>query len=162
MEFCLPKWWTCHLKEAMGCLLWKFKLQDSKSSIHEFTEICNVIIIAIKYQWSFVRLCNIMFKLLLRRTLPVLTDDCTAGLFGVCDQPMRDNVTMKRCLTLTGRTHEIIHALAYQHKAFNGRNWFQVQLSAVITRSNTVRYCINDCRNSGRISIRCWIQKDTP
>ena len=24
-----------------------------------------------------------------------------------------------------------------------------------------VRYCINDCRNSGRISVRCWIQKDT-
>ena len=28
--------------------------------------------------------------------------------------------------------------------------------------SSTVRYCINDCRNSGRISIRCWIYKKTP
>ena len=30
-----------------------------------------------------------------------------------------------------------------------------IQSSAVITWSNIVRYCINDCRNSGRISVRC-------
>ena len=38
----------------------------------------------------------------------------------------------------------------------------QVQSSAVITRSNIVRYCINDCRNSGRISLRWWIPKKHP
>ena len=34
-----------------------------------------------------------------------------------------------------------------------------IQSNAVITRPNIVRYWINDCRNSGRISIRCWIRK---
>ena len=37
-----------------------------------------------------------------------------------------------------------------------------IQSSAVITRSNIVRYCINDYRNRGRISIRCWIHKIQP
>ena len=36
---------------------------------------------------------------------------------------------------------------------------FHLQPSAVIKRSNIVRYCINGCRNSGRISLRCWIHK---
>ena len=31
--------------------------------------------------------------------------------------------------------------------------------SAVIMRSNTAKYCINNCSNWGRISIRCWIHK---
>ena len=39
---------------------------------------------------------------------------------------------------------------------------FRIQSSAVITRSTIVRYCINDCRNSGRISIRCWIHRRHP
>ena len=34
-----------------------------------------------------------------------------------------------------------------------------VQWSAVITRSNIVRYYINNYRNWGRISIRCWTLK---
>ena len=34
-----------------------------------------------------------------------------------------------------------------------------IESSAIITRCNIVRYCINDCRNSGRISLRCWIHK---
>ena len=34
-----------------------------------------------------------------------------------------------------------------------------IQSSAVITRSNIIRYCMNDCRNFGWISIRCWIHK---
>ena len=34
-----------------------------------------------------------------------------------------------------------------------------LQSSAVITRSNVVRYYINNYRNRGRISIRCWIHK---
>ena len=33
--------------------------------------------------------------------------------------------------------------------------------SAIITWFNIARYCINDCRNSDRISIRCWIPDDT-
>ena len=37
-----------------------------------------------------------------------------------------------------------------------------IQPSAVITRPNMVRYCINNCRNWGRISNRCWTHKDTP
>ena len=37
-----------------------------------------------------------------------------------------------------------------------------VQLSAVITRSNIVRYYINDYRNWGRISIRWWMYKRQP
>ena len=36
-----------------------------------------------------------------------------------------------------------------------------IQSSADITRSNIVRYCINNCRNSGRMSIRCWISQKT-
>ena len=35
----------------------------------------------------------------------------------------------------------------------------KLQSSAVITRSNIVRYYINDYRNWGRISTRCWIHK---
>ena len=38
----------------------------------------------------------------------------------------------------------------------------KVHSSAVITRFNIVRYCINYYRNWGRISIRCWIKQDTP
>ena len=41
-------------------------------------------------------------------------------------------------------------------------HWSQVQSSAVITRSNIVRYCINNHRNWGRISIRCWIHNRHP
>ena len=29
-------------------------------------------------------------------------------------------------------------------------------------RSNIVQYCINNCRNWGRISTRCWIHKSHP
>ena len=41
-------------------------------------------------------------------------------------------------------------------------NESNIHLSAVITRSDTVRYCINNCGNWGRISIRCWINKIHP
>ena len=37
-----------------------------------------------------------------------------------------------------------------------------IQSSAVITRSNIVRYFINNYRNRGRILIRCWIHKIHP
>ena len=37
-----------------------------------------------------------------------------------------------------------------------------IKSSAVITRCNIVKYCINNCRNWGRISIRCWILKRHP
>ena len=40
--------------------------------------------------------------------------------------------------------------------------WYYLQSSTVTMRSSVVRYCVNVCRNSGRISIRCWIPKDTP
>ena len=40
-------------------------------------------------------------------------------------------------------------------------NW-KIQLNAIITRSIIVRYLINNYRNSGRISIKCWIHKKTP
>ena len=39
---------------------------------------------------------------------------------------------------------------------------FSIESSAVIMWSNIVRYCMNDCRNSGRISIRYWIHKRCP
>ena len=39
---------------------------------------------------------------------------------------------------------------------------FHLQLSAVITCSNIVRYFMNNYRNWGRISIRCWIHKRHP
>ena len=38
----------------------------------------------------------------------------------------------------------------------------QLQSSAIITRSNVIEYYINDYRNWGRISIRCWIHKRLP
>ena len=34
-----------------------------------------------------------------------------------------------------------------------------VQSSAIITRSNIVRYCIDNCRNWGRTITRYWIHK---
>ena len=34
-----------------------------------------------------------------------------------------------------------------------------IQWKAVITRSNMIRFCINDCRTSGRISIKRWFHK---
>ena len=37
----------------------------------------------------------------------------------------------------------------------------KLQLKAIKKRSNIVRYCINNCRNLGRISIRCWVHKKT-
>ena len=33
---------------------------------------------------------------------------------------------------------------------------------AIITQSKIVRHCINNCRNWGKISIRCWIHKKNP
>ena len=45
---------------------------------------------------------------------------------------------------------------------WHGRNDMNVQSSAVITRSNIVRYYINNHRGWGRISIRCWIHKRHP
>ena len=38
----------------------------------------------------------------------------------------------------------------------------KIQLGAVITWSNIVRYYIHNYTNWDRISIRCWITKDTP
>ena len=38
-------------------------------------------------------------------------------------------------------------------------SFLYIQSSAVITWSNVVRYFINNYRNWGRISIRCWIYK---
>ena len=46
-----------------------------------------------------------------------------------------------------------------QTKAINNS---YIQLSAVITRSNSVRYYIDDYRNWSRISIRCWNHKRHP
>ena len=37
-----------------------------------------------------------------------------------------------------------------------------IQWNAIIKRYNIVRYYINDYRNWGRISIRCWIHKRDP
>ena len=37
-----------------------------------------------------------------------------------------------------------------------------VQSSVFITWSNIVRYCMNNYRNSGRLSIRCWTHKRHP
>ena len=37
-----------------------------------------------------------------------------------------------------------------------------IQSSAVIMRSNVIRYCIDNYTNWGRISIRCWIHKRHP
>ena len=42
------------------------------------------------------------------------------------------------------------------------KNSIKIQSCAAIKRSNIVRYHINNCRNSGRISIRCWIHKRHP
>ena len=46
----------------------------------------------------------------------------------------------------------------------NGRDKYNVHIQsrAVITQFNIVRYYRNSCANWGRISIRCWFQKDTP
>ena len=40
--------------------------------------------------------------------------------------------------------------------------YFAIQMTAVIRRSIIVRYYINNYRNWGRISIRCWIHKRHP
>ena len=47
--------------------------------------------------------------------------------------------------------------------AWMGRFWHNLlQSNAIITRSNLVRYYINNHRNWGRISIRCWTHKKHP
>ena len=38
----------------------------------------------------------------------------------------------------------------------------KLQSNAIVTRSDILRYYINNCRNWGRISIRCWIHKRHP
>ena len=48
-------------------------------------------------------------------------------------------------------THIIVYKISYS-----------IQSSAIIRPSNIVKYCTNDCRNSGKISIRCWIHKRHP
>ena len=40
--------------------------------------------------------------------------------------------------------------------------WMVLQSSAGLTRSSIVRYNINNYRNWGRISVRCWIHKRHP
>ena len=51
----------------------------------------------------------------------------------------------------------------YNHHKAHQWEWNKgIQSSAVITRSKIVRYCINNCRNWGRISIRIWIHKRRP
>ena len=37
-----------------------------------------------------------------------------------------------------------------------------IQLSAIITGPSITRYRINNCRNWGRIAIKCWIHKRYP
>ena len=49
-----------------------------------------------------------------------------------------------------------------QHCSQDIYSLYDIQSSAVITRSNIVRYCINNCKNCGRISIRCWMHKIHP
>ena len=68
---------------------------------------------------------------------------------------------------LFDKLHLQIYTLDYPAILWNinvgSRIWISyLQSSAVITRSNIVRYCINDCRNSGGISIGCGSMKDTP
>ena len=41
-------------------------------------------------------------------------------------------------------------------------NYKDTQSSAVITRSNIAKYYINNYRNWGRVSIRCWVHKRHP
>ena len=50
----------------------------------------------------------------------------------------------------------IIYHQHHSHKTYI------IQSSAGITRSNIVRYYMNNYRNWGRIPMRSWIQKDTP
>ena len=45
----------------------------------------------------------------------------------------------------------------WSHKVWAGFWFCQMQSSAIIMRSNIVRYYINNYRNWGRISTRCWI-----
>ena len=37
-----------------------------------------------------------------------------------------------------------------------------LQSNGIMTRSDMVRYCINNCRNWGRITTRWWTHKNTP
>ena len=66
------------------------------------------------------------------------------------------------------QTNQNCYVTSMQSKGTNtGRvfwHWscWEIQSSAVITRSNIVTYWSNNCRNWGRISIRCWIHKRPP
>ena len=63
------------------------------------------------------------------------------------------------------------HYLLFKSKIYFYVSWIMkaykplvkwVQCSAVIKQSNIVRYCINNYRNWGRISTRCWIHIPCP
>ena len=61
-----------------------------------------------------------------------------------------DKTNINRCL----------HAYFLYWKAlFFYLNFNVIELSAVIMQFNIVRYYMNDNRNWGRLSIRCWIHK---
>ena len=73
---------------------------------------------------------------------------------------------LKWCKSPLELDHGIIVPIADFIFGFNHAHvhtmFLSIQWSAVITRSNVVRYYMNNQKNWGRISIRCWIHKIHP
>ena len=63
---------------------------------------------------------------------------------------------------LVGLFYFLITDVAVSFEVWFSNSLYRIQASAIITRSNIVRYYINDYRNWGRISIRCWIHERCP
>ena len=92
---------------------------------------------------------------------------------------VKHNIFKRFCngdeLSLRGRGADLIDAVEFNHilqwslqllpftslflKCIIMEFVNNIQSSTVITESNIVRYYINNYRNWGRISIRCWIHK---
>ena len=52
--------------------------------------------------------------------------------FCVCDQPMRDDVTMKHCLSLAGCIHKIISVLHSKTRYLGSNWWYDIGITTII------------------------------
>ena len=89
----------------------------------------------------------------LRSYLPPTPVDEYKGKWGFHQYPV--DITYISLLSWLGD-------VAVSFEVWFSNSLYRIQASAIITRSNIVRYYINDYRNWGRISIRCWIHERCP
>ena len=127
-------------KAVMACIkLWPYLI---------YLNFCKIFIIT---SWTFVKWFagDIMMTLYLQVGLPA-----KSGVSG-CVLLVVPNV-MGICMW-SPPLDELGNSV--RGLAFSQVRRKKIQLKAIITRSNIVKYCINNCRNWDRISVRCGIHK---